>query len=98
VNAEINLGQFAGTVAGLMVVGGIIKNAVPKIPNGFIPLILLALGMVSYLSMTNGWRNPAQYVEAAIAAATAVGAHGGTRSTKEALIGEKEEPPKTPDA
>ncbi len=38
---NINLTEFGGVIAALMVVGGILKNALPGFPNRLIPLVIL---------------------------------------------------------
>jgi len=77
---NIDLTQFGGLIAGLMLVGAIAKNAMPKLPNRYIPLGTLILGFVAYLAMTKGWSDPTQYIAAIIAAATATGAHSGIKN------------------
>ena len=78
---EINLNEFGSTVAALLIVGAILKNALPQFPNRLIPLVILVLGVLSYLALTHGWDDSAQWVTAVVAAATAVGAHSGIKNS-----------------
>lgn len=80
---EIKVTEFGSVVAALMLVGGILKNALPKFPNRMIPLVILVLGVVAYLTLTAGWGDPIQWIAAIVAAATAVGAHSGVKNTME---------------
>jgi hypothetical protein len=78
---NINLTEFGGVIAALMVVGGILKNALPGFPNRLIPLVILFLGVLSYLALTHGWNDSSQWVAAVVAAATATGTHSGVKNT-----------------
>jgi hypothetical protein len=78
---EINLSEFGGIVGALMIVGAVLKNAVPEFPNRLIPLVILILGVASYLALTHGWSDEGQWVAAVVAAATAVGAHSGIKNS-----------------
>jgi hypothetical protein len=78
---QINVTEFGAVVAALMVVGAILKNALPEFPNRLIPLIILVLGVVAYLAITAGWGDPKAWVAAVVAAATAVGAHSGIKNS-----------------
>lgn len=80
-NMTINVGEFASIVAGLMLVGAILKNAIPQLPNRWIPLITWILGVIAYLSLTNGWKDANQWIAAIVTAATATGAHSGIKNT-----------------
>lgn len=98
---NIDITQFTGLIAALMLVGFIFKNAVPAFPNRFIPLITLILGFVGYLVISKGWSDPSQYVAALIAAATATGAHSGIKNllalgSDAGATAEAPAPPKVP--
>jgi hypothetical protein len=80
-NTTINVADFAAVVAGLLVVGGILKNAFPSFPNRFIPLVTWVLGVVAYLVITNGWNQPAQWLAAVITSATATGTYSAVKNT-----------------
>lgn len=80
-NTQINIAEFGSVVAGLMLVGAILKHAFPAFPNRLIPLATLLLGIVSYLTLTGGWTSGPQWIAAVIAAATATGAHSGIKNT-----------------
>jgi hypothetical protein len=80
-NISINLAEFGGVIAALLIVGSILKNAFPNMPNRIIPLITWGLGVASYLVLTNGWQQPAQWIAAVVAAATATGTHSGIKNS-----------------
>jgi hypothetical protein len=79
----IDLANFGPVVAALLVVGGILKNAVPSFPNRLIPVVILVLGMLAYLALSAGWGDPGQWVAAFVAAAAAIGAHSGVKNSLE---------------
>jgi hypothetical protein len=78
---EINVSEFGSVVAALMIVGAILKNAIPNFPNRLIPLVILVLGVIFYLALTGGWGDCKQWVAAVVAAATATGAHSGIKNS-----------------
>lgn len=80
-NISINLAEFGGVIVALLIVGSILKNAFPNMPNRIIPLITWALGVVAYLGMTNGWKQFPQWIAAVVAAATATGTHSGIKNS-----------------
>src|SRR5512136_1364919 len=80
-NTTINISEFGETIAALLIVGAIFKNAFPAFPNRFIPLLTWTLGVVAYLTLTSGWNDPKAWVAAVIAAATATGVHSGIKNT-----------------
>lgn len=80
---NIDLNMFGGVIAALLVVGGILKNAIPSFPNRMIPLVTLVLGVVAYLAISSGWNEPAQWVAAIVTAATATGTHSGIKNSFE---------------
>lgn len=80
-NISINLAEFGGVIVALLIVGSILKNAFPNLPNRIIPLITWVLGVVAYLSMTGGWRDANQWIAAVVAAATATGTHSGIKNS-----------------
>lgn len=80
-NININLSEFGGVIAALLIVGTIFKNAFPDFPNRFIPLLTWVLGMGAYLTLTNGWHDPKQWLAAIVAAATATGTHSAIKNT-----------------
>lgn len=80
-NTTIDLGQFGAIVGALVIIGAILKNAIPAFPNRFIPLLTLILGVAAYLSMSGGWNDPKQWVAAFMAAATATGTHSTVKNT-----------------
>ena len=80
-NISINLAEFGGVIVALLVVGSILKNAFPNLPNRIIPLITWTLGLVAYLAMTHGWRDPNQWIAAIVASATATGTHSGIKNS-----------------
>lgn len=80
-NININLSEFGGVIAALLIVGTIFKNAFPNFPNRFIPLLTWVLGMGAYLTLTNGWHDPKQWLAAVVAAATATGTHSAIKNT-----------------
>jgi len=78
---DINLNDWATVFAGVIIIGGIIKNAIPSIPNRFIPLITWVMGVVGYQLLVNGWDDSKQWLVAIITAASGTGAHSGTKNT-----------------
>lgn len=80
-NTTINLEEFGGTILGILTVGAFLKNAFPAFPNRFIPLLTWAMGALAYLTLSNGWTDPKQYLAAIITAATATGLHSGVKNT-----------------
>jgi hypothetical protein len=93
-NTQINIAEFGGTIAGLLVVGAILKNAFPAFPNRLIPLVTWVLGLAAYLAMTKGWADPQQWVAGVITAATATGLHSGVKNTVQSEAAGDESPPK----
>lgn len=87
---QINITDFGGTIAGLLVVGGILKNAFPNFPNRLIPLVTWVLGVAAYLAMSKGWGDPQQWMAGIITAASATGLHSATKNTMQS-----DEPPAT---
>lgn len=80
-NININLSEFGGVVVALLIVGSILKNAFPNLPNRIIPLITWVLGVVAYLSLSGGWTNSQAWIAAIVASATATGTHSGIKNT-----------------
>ena len=78
---EININEFGSIVGALLIVGAVLKNAIPEFPNRLIPLVILILGVISYLALTHGWSDEGQWVAAVVAAATATGAHSGIKNS-----------------
>lgn len=78
---NINIQEFGGTIAALLVVGTILKNAFPAFPNRLIPLVTWVLGVLAYLALSKGWGDPQQWIAAVVAAATATGVHSGIKNT-----------------
>lgn len=71
----------AGLVAALMAVGAILKHAIPKLPNRFIPLILLVLGVPSYVVMVGGNSWTAQNLIMGVGlVAISIGIHSGIKN------------------
>lgn len=89
----MNPEQLAGTIAALLVVGAILKNAFPNFPNRFIPLLTWILGTVAVCSQTGQW-NFNGVLSAFLLAASATGIHSGIKNTIEA----KPTPPPAEDA
>ena len=87
---EINLAEFGGILAGLWVVGAILKNAFPSLPNRIIPLIIFGLGTVAYVASLSAWTDSKAWIAGLVASATAVGAHSGIKNSFEK--NEKETP------
>lgn len=77
----INLTEFGSIVGGLLVVGGILKHAFPGFPNRFIPLTTWLLGVIAYMVLSKGWTEPAQWLAAIMAAASATGVHSTLKNT-----------------
>ena len=90
-NTNINLTEFAGVVAALMLVGAFLKNAVPQLPSRWIPLVTWALALVGWMALTKGWSDPAQWIAGIVAAATATGMHSGIKNTAQLITGDKGE-------
>lgn len=80
-NVTINLAEFGGVILALLTVGALLKNAFPQFPNRLIPFCTWLLGVVAYLAISNGWKQPAQWIAAVVAAATATGAHSGIKNS-----------------
>jgi len=85
---NISLTEFGGVIAGLLIVGAVLKNAFPNFPNRLIPLCTWVLGVLSYQALSGGWSDPKQWIAAVITAATATGVHSGIKNSME-----KSEPP-----
>ncbi|MCX7915076.1 MAG: hypothetical protein N3A53_02070 [Verrucomicrobiae bacterium] len=77
----INIGEFGGVIAALIILGAILKNAFPAFPNRFIPLTTWLLGVIAYQTLTNGWGDGASWLAAIITAATATGTHSAFKNT-----------------
>jgi len=80
-NTTIDLTNFGGVIAGLLVVGAILKNAFPNFPNRLIPLFTWLIGVLAYQALVVGWTDPKAWVAAVLAAATATGIHSGIKNT-----------------
>lgn len=80
-NININLAEFGGVIAALLIVGAIFKNAFPNFPNRLIPLFTWVLGVLAYLALSKGWTDATQWIAAIIAAATATGTHSGIKNS-----------------
>jgi len=81
VNTTINVTDFATIVGPLLVIGGILKNSFPNLPNRVIPGITWFLGVLGYQALTDGWTNGPSWVAAVIASATATGTHSAVKNT-----------------
>lgn len=80
-NTNINLTEFGGVIAALLIVGALLKNAFPSFPNRLIPLSTWLLGVLAYLAISKGWADPGQWIVAIVAAATATGTHSSVKNT-----------------
>lgn len=79
----INIAEFGGVIAGLIIVGSILKNAFPNFPNRFIPLTTWLLGVIAYMTITKGWADGQNWIAAIITAATATGTHSAIKNSLE---------------
>ncbi len=79
--SNINITEFGGVIAALLIIGAIFKNAFPSFPNRYIPALTWVIGVVAYLVLVSGWGDPKQWLYAVIAAATATGIHSGIKNT-----------------
>lgn len=82
-------GTAAGLAGILMMLGGFLKHHVPGLNSDWIPVILLAIAVPTYIALT--WPPTVLSVVMAFGAAlSAVGMHSGTRSTVTGLQGGKQ--------
>ena len=88
-NTSVNITDLAAVVAGLMIVGKILKSAFPKFPNRFIPAVTWVCGVLSYQITAGNWSDPKQWLVAIIASATATGTHSAIKNTVNAKAEEK---------
>lgn len=82
-DTTFNLQDAGAVVAGLMLVGAILKHAVPQLPNRWIPLITMVLGVPAYVAVSTGFESATvqTWITAVLVSATATGAHSGLKNT-----------------
>lgn len=73
-------------------VGFVLKNALPKFNNNYIPLILFPVALVGVLWTRNWAFTPDTFFAGFCSAAMAVYIHSGGKHALEALMAKKEEP------
>lgn len=78
---SIDMEDMAWVISIVLLLGGVIKNYIPKIDNNYIPLITWAAGILLYQSLSNGWGDIRQWMAAGLTVASATGLHSATRST-----------------
>ncbi|HOP99099.1 MAG TPA: hypothetical protein PLK78_16905 [Verrucomicrobiota bacterium] len=77
-----DLAQFGPVVAGLLIIGTVLKGYTP-INTRLIPPILLAIGVIAYMAITRAWGDIIQWFLALSVVANAVGIHSGVKNTIE---------------
>lgn len=83
------LADAGALIAALLIVGAILKNAVPQFPTRFIPLLTMVGGTIGYMLMTDSaWGSGKAWFTALLVAASATGIHSGIKNTVQG-VGEK---------
>lgn len=81
-NETPNLLVDAGTIiVPLLIVGAILKHAIPQLPNRLIPAIVMVMGTGAYVVRT-GDVSLNGFVTALMVSASAVGIHSGIKNFK----------------
>lgn len=86
-NETLTSKEVGVVITGLLLVGGLLKNAFPSFPNRFIPLLTWILGVPSFLALSaaGAWTDPAAWTNAALLCASATGIHSGLKNS---LVGD----------
>ena len=79
-NDTFNIGDSAAVIAGLVVLGKILKTAWKSFPNRYIPLVTLVGGTLTYVASTGGWSDSRQWIAGVMTALTGTGLHSSTKN------------------
>jgi hypothetical protein len=84
---ELNIDGAAAMpiVVAVWVVGGIIKHAIPRLPNNWIPLITWVLSAAAYITVTKDTSGTG-LITGVLVAAMATGIHSGLKNTLEPAL------------
>lgn len=77
---QIELKDLATVIPVILVLGAILKGALPQLPNRFIPAITWLVGSLVYLVGSNEWTGQG-VVTAILLSASATGIHSGIKNT-----------------
>lgn len=89
------LGEAAAfVIPGFLAIGWLLKNAVPSLPNGLIPLLTFIGGTAAMVVIVDQYANPAAWVASLIIAASVTGFHSGFKNTGQLMsVVKKDTPP-----